>query len=67
MDDFTRTREVLDSQSESKIANSGERIKAIKTEASTQTFESARAESLDQIREIIRNLQNLVSKLMKLK
>jgi hypothetical protein len=65
--DFTKTKEVLDSQIEPKITNSGERIKAIKTEASTQSFESARAESLDQIREIIRNLQNLVSKLMKLK
>jgi hypothetical protein len=62
-----RTKEVLDSQIEPKITNSGERIKAITKEASTQSIESAMAESIDQIREIIRNLQNLVLRLMKLK
>ena len=65
--DFMRTKEVLDSQIEPKITNSGERIKTIKKEASPQSFESAMAESLDQIREIIRNLQNLVLRLMKAK
>lgn len=65
--DFMKTKEVLDSQIESKITSSGEMIKAIKKEASTQSFKSTMAESLDQIREIIRNLQNLVLRLMQLK
>jgi len=65
--DFMRTKELLDSQIEPKITNSGDRIKAITKEESTQSIESAMAASLDQIREIIRNLQNLVLRLMKLK
>ena len=65
--DFMKTKEVLDSQIESKITSSGETIKAIKKEVSSQKFEDFKVESLDQIREMILNLQNLVLRLMKAK
>lgn len=65
--DFMKTKEVLDSQIESKITTNGETIKAIKKEVSTHKFVNLKVESLDQIREMILNLQNLVLRLMKTK
>ena len=65
--DFMRTKEVLDSQIESKSTNNGYTVKAIKKEVSTLKSANTISESLDEIRQMILNLQNLVLSLIQLR
>lgn len=65
--DFMRTKEVLDSQIESKLTNNGYTVKAIKQEMSTLKSINTISENLDEIRQMILNLQNLVLSLIHLR